>query len=209
MSCQLRTFCYALCPALHWASWPQAACIPLRATSMFKRKPKQPKSIPTPESSPPSTPREQEEPQVPTFTEIGGSPVPGLTLRQVLRGHTDWIGRIAWSPDGTYLASPSEDSTIWIWDARSGACVRTPRGILMEFGVRRGRPIVSASSRLRLITLSACGRSPAASICKRWKGILVGFIAWRGRRMVSASPRLPLMGPSACGKPPAARHCKY
>ncbi|MBN2390328.1 MAG: hypothetical protein JXR84_06380 [Anaerolineae bacterium] len=61
--------------------------------------------------------------EIPTFTEIGGSPVPGLTLRQVLRGHTDWIGRIAWAPDGTYLASPSYDETIRIWDTRTGACI--------------------------------------------------------------------------------------
>ena len=63
-----------------------------------------------------------------TFTEIGGSPVPGLTLRHVLRGHTDTITRIAWSPDGAYLASPSKDKTIRIWDARSGAFIRTLQG---------------------------------------------------------------------------------
>lgn len=62
------------------------------------------------------------------FLEIGGSPVPGLTLRHVLRGHKDWIGRIAWSPDGSYLASPSGDKTIQIWDARNGTCVRTLQG---------------------------------------------------------------------------------
>jgi small GTP-binding protein len=53
--------------------------------------------------------------------------VPGLTLRHVLREHTDWIGRIAWSRDGSYLASPS-GQTIFIWDTRSGVCVRTLRG---------------------------------------------------------------------------------
>ena len=63
-----------------------------------------------------------------TFTEIGGSPVPGLTLRRVLRGHKGWIGRIAWSPDGKYLASPSADNTIRVWDQRSGACVVTCEG---------------------------------------------------------------------------------
>lgn len=61
----------------------------------------------------------------PTFTEIGGSPVPGLTLRHVLRGHTGRIDRIAWSPDGTYLASPSSDRTIRIWDTRSGASIHS------------------------------------------------------------------------------------
>jgi len=59
---------------------------------------------------------EDEEPEVEEFMEIGGSPVPGLTLRQVLHGHAGWIGHIAWSPDGHYLASPSQDSTIRIWD---------------------------------------------------------------------------------------------
>src|ERR1051325_2707435 len=70
----------------------------------------------------------QPEPQSATFTELGASPVPGLTLRHVLRGHTDNIGGIAWSPDGLYLASPSDDKTIRIWHARSGACVHTLQG---------------------------------------------------------------------------------
>jgi len=63
-----------------------------------------------------------------TFTEIGGSPVPGLTLRHVLRGHRSWIGRIAWSLNGAYLASPSDDKTIRIWDTHSGKCVRILKG---------------------------------------------------------------------------------
>ncbi len=79
---------------------------------MNKRKLKQPQP-----ASPPKT-----------FSEIGGSPVPGFTLRHVLRGQMGWIGRIAWSPDGDYLASPSEDSTIRIWDVRSGESVCTLQG---------------------------------------------------------------------------------
>src|SRR5689334_6692820 len=63
-----------------------------------------------------------------TFAEIGGSPVPGLTLRHVLRKHKGRINRIAWSPNGAYLASPSDDETVRIWDARSGICVHTLRG---------------------------------------------------------------------------------
>ena len=82
---------------------------------MSKKRPKKPQP-------------EQQEPEVKDFLEIGGSPMPGLILRHVFRGHIDIIYRIAWSPDGSYLASPSNDRTIRIWDATSGACVRTLAG---------------------------------------------------------------------------------
>jgi small GTP-binding protein len=59
------------------------------------------------------------------FMKIGGSPSPGITLIQVLRGHIGRINRIAWSPDGRYLASPSEDETIRIWDIERGKCAAT------------------------------------------------------------------------------------
>src|SRR5690348_11300644 len=50
---------------------------------------------------------------------VGESPVPGVTLRHVLRRHTNTIMRMAWSPNGRYLASPSSDNTIRIWDSRN------------------------------------------------------------------------------------------
>ncbi len=56
------------------------------------------------------------------------SPVPGLTLKRILRGHKGWIGRIAWSPDGQYLASPSEDKTIRIWNVTQGKCTAVLEG---------------------------------------------------------------------------------
>jgi small GTP-binding protein len=62
------------------------------------------------------------------FTTIGGPVAPGVTLRCVLRGHTDRIGRIAWSPDGRYLASPSWDTSVRIWDAETGACIAVLEG---------------------------------------------------------------------------------
>jgi WD40 repeat protein len=37
----------------------------------------------------------------------------------------DWIGRIAWSPDGGMLASTSGDKTIRVWNAETGECLRT------------------------------------------------------------------------------------
>jgi WD40 repeat protein len=59
-------------------------------------------------------------PKVKEFMKIGRSLIPGITLRHILRGPEDKIIRIAWSPDGSYLASPSEDKTITIWDASTG-----------------------------------------------------------------------------------------
>ena len=54
----------------------------------------------------------------------------GVKLRQTLRGHESWIGRIAWSPDGRMIASPSADGTIRLWDVETGALVRTLVGHL-------------------------------------------------------------------------------
>ena len=53
---------------------------------------------------------------------------PGVKLVRTLRGHTGSIGRIAWSPDGRMLASPSWDNTIRLWDAETGECLRTLKG---------------------------------------------------------------------------------
>jgi WD40 repeat protein len=52
----------------------------------------------------------------------------GFTLRCTLRGHTDVIGRIAWSPDGRLLATPFGDKTVRVRDAGTGHLVRTLEG---------------------------------------------------------------------------------
>ena len=48
------------------------------------------------------------------YTRIGGSPLPGLVLRQVIANDIGEIGRIAWSPDGNQLAIPSDNGKIKI-----------------------------------------------------------------------------------------------
>lgn len=53
---------------------------------------------------------------------------PGVKLLHTLRGHTSWIGRIAWSADGKLLASPSNDRTVRLWDTETGECLQTLKG---------------------------------------------------------------------------------
>ena len=52
----------------------------------------------------------------------------GFTLLHTLQGHQDVITRIAWSPDGRLLASPSVDRTIFLWKAQTGQFLRTLTG---------------------------------------------------------------------------------
>jgi small GTP-binding protein len=52
----------------------------------------------------------------------------GLKLRKTLKNHAGWIGRIAWSPDGAFIASGSDDRTICVWNPATGELVRKIEG---------------------------------------------------------------------------------
>ncbi len=69
---------------------------------------------------------------------------------QTLEGHSDCVVSVAFSPDGKYIISGSDDKTIKIWDAKSGKCLRTLEGhsdwvISVAFSLD-GKYIVSGSN---------------------------------------------------------------
>lgn len=51
-----------------------------------------------------------------------------------LTGHTSWVRTVAFSPDGRYLASCSNDNTVKVWDVSSDDLVRTPPKELTTVG---------------------------------------------------------------------------
>jgi WD40 repeat protein/tRNA A-37 threonylcarbamoyl transferase component Bud32 len=49
-------------------------------------------------------------------------------LLRFLRGHTDWVSGVNWSPDGQRLASASRDKTVKLWDLQTGKEILTIEG---------------------------------------------------------------------------------
>ena len=45
-----------------------------------------------------------------------------------LKGHTDAVTSVAFSPDGKRLASASDDGTVKVWDAATGQEILTLKG---------------------------------------------------------------------------------
>lgn len=46
----------------------------------------------------------------------------------MLEGHNHWVLSIAWSPDGKWVATASEDKTGAIWDAATGQRLKVLEG---------------------------------------------------------------------------------
>ena len=55
-----------------------------------------------------------------TTGRCGSGTPPPASITATLTGHTGWVCAVAWSPDGTRLATAGDDGTVRIWDPTTG-----------------------------------------------------------------------------------------
>ena len=75
--------------------------------------------------------------------------------RLTLRGHTQYIWSVAFSPDGTRLATTSMDRTVRVWDVATGQPIRTFEGpsFLIQIAFSPDGTLLAMASRGRTIEL--------------------------------------------------------
>jgi small GTP-binding protein len=123
--------------------------------------------------------------------EIGSSPIPGITLRKILSGHTASINQLKWSPNGRYLASSSNDKSIRIWDLTNGKCVSVLEG--HKLAVRSiawspdGDKIISGSDDANIYVWDVKTKKIIREIMDHTHAVL--NVAWSldGKRIASSS----------------------
>ena len=50
----------------------------------------------------------------------------GQIIAGPFQGHSDWVNSVAYSPDGKYITSCSDDTTIRMWDIETGETIAGP-----------------------------------------------------------------------------------
>ncbi|KAJ5899031.1 hypothetical protein N7495_003775 [Penicillium taxi] len=110
---------------------------------------------------------------------------------QTLEGHSDSVLSIAWSPDGTRLASGSMDDTVRIWDLATGQSVSTlegHRGLVRSIAWSPDGTRLASGSMDDTVRIWDLATGQSVSTLEGHRG-LVRSIAWSpdGTRLASGS----------------------
>ena len=116
---------------------------------------------------------------------------------QTLRGHSDWVKSVSFSPDGTKVASGS--ATVKLWDVTSGACLKTLEGHsnwVTSVSFSPDGTIVASGSRDRTAKLwdiasGKCELTVGEFIVPQYRSVYVSFLG--NRLFILTSDTLILM----------------
>jgi WD40 repeat protein len=108
----------------------------------------------------------------------------------VLCGHTSFVRGVAFSPDGSHLASAAEDNAVKIWELSHGREVFTARGhadsVLSVAYAPDGETVASASAD-RTVKLWNATAAPLGQVLKHGNWVTCVAFSHDGARLATAS----------------------
>ena len=112
-------------------------------------------------------------------------------LERMLKGHKDWVNSVAISPDGTWLASGSADTTVKIWDIKTGECRATLEGHterVTSLAITPDGETLFSGSKDNTIRRWQVGSRKLATILQGHTYFVIGMVVFdHGARLASCS----------------------